>query len=101
MFHPQTDGQSKVTKRIITIYLHCLAGNARRAVLAAMGRVLLQHVLPDWSPRHSIRSCLLARVTINGSILGRGNKSGRGGPPTAVPWSSLNKSAAALCKRSP
>jgi hypothetical protein len=44
-----------------------------------MGRVLLQHVLPDWSPRHSIRSCLLACVTINGSILGRGNKSGRGG----------------------
>jgi hypothetical protein len=32
-FHPQTDGQSKVTNKIITIYLRCLAGDRPRSWL--------------------------------------------------------------------
>jgi hypothetical protein len=32
-FHPQTDGQSEVTNKIITIYLRCLAGNRPRSWL--------------------------------------------------------------------
>jgi hypothetical protein len=30
-FHPQTDGQSKVTNRIITMYLRCLTGDRPRS----------------------------------------------------------------------
>jgi hypothetical protein len=32
-FHPQTDGQSEVTNKIITVYLHCLAGDRPRSWL--------------------------------------------------------------------
>jgi hypothetical protein len=32
-FHPQTDGQSEVTNKIITIYLRCLAGDRPRSWL--------------------------------------------------------------------
>jgi transposase InsO family protein len=32
-FHPQTDGQSEVTNRIITMYLRCLAGDRPRSWL--------------------------------------------------------------------
>jgi hypothetical protein len=32
-FRPQTDGQSEVSNRIITVYLHCLAGDRPRSWL--------------------------------------------------------------------
>jgi len=32
-FHPQTDGQSEVTNRILGVYLHCLAGDRPRSWL--------------------------------------------------------------------
>jgi hypothetical protein len=32
-FHPQTDGQSEVTNRVITMYLRCLAGDRPRSWL--------------------------------------------------------------------
>jgi hypothetical protein len=35
-FRPQTDGQSKVTNRIITIYLRCLAGNRHKSWLRCL-----------------------------------------------------------------
>jgi hypothetical protein len=30
-FHPQTDGQSEVVNKVITMYLHCLAGDRSRS----------------------------------------------------------------------
>jgi hypothetical protein len=33
VFHPQTDGQSEATNKIITMYLQCLVGNCPRQCL--------------------------------------------------------------------
>jgi hypothetical protein len=38
-FHPQTNGQSEVTNRIIAMYLHCLAGDRPRSWLQCLSWV--------------------------------------------------------------
>ncbi|WVZ90132.1 LOW QUALITY PROTEIN: hypothetical protein U9M48_036462 [Paspalum notatum var. saurae] len=56
-FHPQMDRQSEVVNKVIAMYLLCVTA-ADVAGLAAMGGILLQHVLPYNPAVHALRGGL-------------------------------------------
>jgi hypothetical protein len=62
VFHPQFDGQTAAANRVIVIYLRYFTGDRPRQWLgvAAVGRVYLQHGVPDLPPRHIIPGGLWA-----------------------------------------
>lgn len=49
-FHSQSDGQSEVVNRVITMYLWCLASDRSTllAAVATLDGILLQHFVPDY-----------------------------------------------------
>jgi hypothetical protein len=62
MFYPQSDGQTAAANRVIVMYLLCITGDRPRQWLgvAAMGRLYLQHGVPNLPPRHIIPGGLWA-----------------------------------------
>jgi hypothetical protein len=56
VFHPQSDGQTAAANRVIVMYLRCITEDRPRQWLgvAAMGRLYLQHSVPNLPPRHII-----------------------------------------------
>jgi hypothetical protein len=66
-FHPQSDGQSEATNRVIAMYLRCLTGDRPRnlAGVVALGGILLQFLLSAVPEDFALPDCLWEATTIH------------------------------------